>query len=126
MGKQSIVIRSSGGLSDAEIEKMVREAESMRDADLKKKDTVSAKNEAETLGYQVEKQLSELKEKMSTADADELKKRLEALRVCTAGDDADLDEVKKLTSELQEKSWAVTQAAYQSGSTDQEGDGDKK
>merc|ERR1711865_659214 len=121
--KQSIVIRSSGGLSDAEIEKMVQEAESMRDADLKKKDTVSAKNEAETLGYQVEKQLSELKEKMGTADADGLKKRLEALRVCTAGDDADLDEVKKLTSELQEKSWAVTQAAYQSGSTD---DGEKK
>jgi len=121
--KQSISIRSSGGLSDAEIEKMVQDAEAMRDSDMKKKDTVSAKNEAETLGYQVEKQLSELKEKMSTADADELKKRLEALRGCTAGDDADLDEVKKLTSELQEKSWAVTQAAYQSGSTD---DGEKK
>jgi molecular chaperone DnaK len=124
--KQSITIRSSGGLSDAEIEKMVQDAESMRDSDMKKKDTVSARNEAETLGYQVDKQLSELKEKMSTADADELKKRLEALRVCTAGDDADLDEVKKLTSELQEKSWAVTQAAYQSGSTDQGSDGDKK
>merc|ERR1712086_1166674 len=121
--KQSITIRSSGGLSDAEIEKMVQDAESMRDSDMKKKDTVSAKNEAETLGYQVEKQLSELKEKMSTGDAEELKKRLDALRACTIGDDADLDEVKKLTSELQEKSWAVTQAAYQSGSND---DGEKK
>jgi molecular chaperone DnaK len=121
--KQSITIRSSGGLSDAEIEKMVQDAESMRDADQKKKDTVTAKNEAETLGYQVEKQLSELKDKMSTADAEELKKKLEAVRTCVAADDADLDEMKKLTSELQEKSWAVTQAAYQSGSAEG-GDGD--
>merc|ERR1712028_327709 len=124
--KQSITIRSSGGLSDAEIEKMVQEAESMRDSDMKKKDTVSAKNEAENLGYQVEKQLSELKEKMSTADADELKSKLEAVRALTAEGEADLDELKKLTSELQEKSWAVTQAAYQSGSSEGEQASDEK
>jgi len=114
--KQSITIRSSGGLSDADIEKMVQEAESMRDADQVKKDTVTAKNEAETLGYQVEKQLGELKDKMSTADADDLKKRLEDMRACLATDSPDLEEIKKKTSELQEKSWAVTQAAYQSSS----------
>merc|ERR1711904_592387 len=45
--KQSITIRSSGGLSDAEIEKMVQDAENMRDADEKKKGTVTAKNDAE-------------------------------------------------------------------------------
>merc|ERR1711948_135804 len=84
-----------------------------------KKDTVQAKNDAETLSYQVEKQLSELKEKMSTADADELKKKLEDLRAYSAGDGVELEELKKKTSELQEKSWAVTQAAYQSGSADQ-------
>jgi molecular chaperone DnaK len=116
--KQSITIRSSGGLSDVEIEKMVQDAENMRDADEKKKGTVTAKNDAETLGYQVEKQLSELKDKMSTADAEELKKKLEAVRTCVAEADADLDELKRLTSELQEKSWAVTQAAYQSGSSE--------
>merc|ERR1712166_1051506 len=101
--KQSITIRSSGGLSDAEIEKMVQDAEAMRDSDQVKKDTVTAKNEAENLGYQVEKQLSELKEKMSTADADELKSKLEAVRALAGDADADLDEVKKLTSELQEE-----------------------
>merc|ERR1712072_820546 len=114
--KQSITIRSSGGLSDAEIEKMVQDAETMRDADQAKKEGVQAKNDAETLGYQVEKQLSELKDKMSTADAEELKKKLEDLRACTASGEADLEDLKKKTSELQEKSWAVTQAAYQSGS----------
>merc|ERR1711881_270733 len=116
--KQSITIRSSGGLSDAEIEKMVQDAEAMRDADQKKKDSVQAKNEAETLGYQVEKQLTELKDKMSTADADELKKKLEDVRACAAEVEADPEQLKKLTYELQEKSWAVTQAAYQSGSSD--------
>merc|ERR1712232_572000 len=52
--QQSITIRSSGGLSDAEVERMVQEAEQMREVDQKKKDTVTAKNDAETLGYQVE------------------------------------------------------------------------
>merc|ERR1711907_593129 len=117
--KQSITIRSSGGLSDAEIEKMVQDAEAMRDADQVKKDGVQAKNDAETLGYQVEKRLSELKEKMSTADADELKGKLEKVRAAIAEQDPDLDELKNLTKELQEKSWAVTQAAYQSSSSEQ-------
>jgi len=119
--KQSITIRSSGGLSDAEIEKMVQDAEAMRDSDQKKKEGVEAKNQAETLGYQVEKQLSELKEKMSEADAAELKTKLEAVRTCSANADVDPDELKKLTSELQEKSWAVTQAAYQQGSSEDQG-----
>merc|ERR1712119_169056 len=78
--KQSVTVRSSGGLSDAEVERMVQEAEQMREADEKKRDTVQAKNDAETLGYQVEKQLSELKDKMSKEDADELRKKMEDVR----------------------------------------------
>jgi len=116
--KQSITIRSSGGLSDAEIEKMVQDAESMKETDQIKKDTVAAKNDAETLSYQVEKQLADLKDKMSTADAEELKKKLEDLRACSASENTDLEQLKKATSELQEKSWAVTQAAYQSSSNE--------
>merc|ERR1712070_529442 len=95
--KQSVTIRSSGGLSDADIEKMVQDAENMREADQVKKDTVQAKNDAETLGYQVEKQLAELKEKMSTADSEELKKKLEDVRAYMATDEPDLEELKKLT-----------------------------
>lgn len=115
--KQAITIRSSGGLSDSEIERMVNEAESMRDADQKKKDTVQAKNDGENLAYQVDKQLSELKEKMSTADADELKKLVGELREALSADDADLDAIKDKTKALQEKSWQVTQAAYQQGAS---------
>jgi len=115
--KQSVTVRSSGGLSDAEVERMVQEAEQMREADEKKKEGVQAKNDAETLSYQVEKQLSELKDKMSTADADDLKKKLEDVRASMASDDADPEEIKAKTKELQEASWKVTQAAYAQGSS---------
>merc|ERR1711920_885956 len=116
--KQSVTIRSSGGLTDAEIERMVQEAEQMRDADNKKKEGVTAKNDAETLCYQVEKQLSDLKEKISMADADELKKKMEDLRTSLTGDSMDPDEIKQKTKDLQEVSWKVTQQAYQQSSSE--------
>merc|ERR1711957_116168 len=117
--QQSITIRSSGGLSDAEVERMVQEAEQMRESDAKKKDTVTAKNDGETLGYQVEKQLSELKEKMSKEDADDLRKKMEDLRTFMTGDDVELEELKEKTKVLQEQSWKVTQQVYQSASSDE-------
>jgi molecular chaperone DnaK len=111
--QQSITIRSSGGLSDAEVERMVQEAESMREEDQKKKETVQAKNDGETLGYQVEKQLSEMKDKMSQDDANDLRKKMEELRTYMASDVVELDELKEKTKQLQEASWKVTQQVYQ-------------
>jgi molecular chaperone DnaK len=115
--QQSITIRSSGGLSDAEVERMVQEAESMREADQKKKETVVAKNDGETLGYQVEKQLSEMKDKMSQDDASDLRKKLEDLRTYMASDAVELEELKEKTKQLQEVSWKVTQQVYQNSSS---------
>merc|ERR1712176_1510026 len=92
--KQSVTVRSSGGLSDAEVERMVQEAEQMREADTRKKEAVQARNDGETLCYQVEKQLSELKDKMSTADAEDLKKKMEDVRQCMASDSFEPDELK--------------------------------
>merc|ERR1711870_107560 len=83
-----------------------------------KKEGVTAKNDAETLCYQVEKQLSELKDKMSTADADELKKKMEDVRTSLTGDSVDPDEIKQKTKDLQEVSWKVTQQAYQQSSSE--------
>merc|ERR1711991_68965 len=114
--QQSITIRSSGGLSDAEVERMVQEAEQMREEDQKKKDTVQAKNDGETLGYQVEKQLSEMKDKMSQDDANDLRKKMEDLRAYMASDAVELDELKEKTKQLQEVSWKVTQQVYQNSS----------
>merc|ERR1712087_982359 len=124
--KQSVTVRTSGGLSDKEIERMVQEAEEMREADAKKRDGVTVRNDAETLCYQVEKQLSELKEKMSTADADDLKKKMEDVRASLVGDALDAEVVKQKTKDLQEASWKVTQQAYQNASTDGEAGGEEK
>merc|ERR1719159_1749154 len=88
--KQSVTIRSSGGLSDADVERMVQEAEQMRESDMAKKESVTAKNEAETLCYTVEKQMVDLKDKISTADSDDLKKKIEAVRQQLAGEAADV------------------------------------
>merc|ERR1712051_26738 len=123
--KQSVTVRTSGGLSDKEIERMVQEAEEMREADSLKKEGVTVKNDAETLCYQVEKQLAELKEKMSTADADDLKKKMEDVRACLVGDDLDAELVKNKTKDLQEASWKVTQQAYQQAGSDEAGGDDK-
>merc|ERR1711897_72168 len=123
--KQSVTVRTSGGLSDKEIERMVQEAEEMREADSLKKEGVTVKNDAETLCYQVEKQLSELKDKMSTADADDLKKKMEDVRASLVGDDLDAELVKSKTKDLQEASWKVTQQAYQQAGSE-EGNADEK
>merc|ERR1712178_233884 len=120
--KQNITIQTSGGLSDADIERMVNEAEQMREADEKKKEGVQAKNDAETLCYQVEKQLSELKDKMSTADADDLRKKMEDVRQTMAADGADPEEIKAKTKDLQEASWKVTQQAYQQSDSSESGE----
>jgi len=122
--KQSVTVRSSGGLSDSEVERMVQEAEQMRDADNKKKEAVQARNDGETLCYQVEKQLSELKDKMSTADADDLKAKMEAARQSMAQEDADPEDIKSKVKELQEASWKVTQQAYQNADASSEGSSD--
>merc|ERR1712151_594242 len=114
-------VRSSGGLSDSEVERMVQEAEQMREADNKKKEAVQARNDGETLCYQVEKQLSELKDKMSTSDADDLRAKMEAARQAMAEEDADPDVIKEKVKELQEASWKVTQQAYQSADASSEG-----
>merc|ERR1712228_414492 len=123
--KQSVTVRSSGGLSDKEIERMVQEAEEMRETDTLKKEGVTVKNDAETLCYQVEKQLSELKDKMSTADADDLRKKMEDVRASIVGDDLDVELVKSKTKDLQEASWKVTQQAYQQAGSEEAG-GDEK
>lgn len=53
----SITIRSSGGLSDSDIDRMVKEAEAARESDMKRREVIDLKNEADTMTYNTEKQL---------------------------------------------------------------------
>jgi len=118
---KSIVIKSSGGLSDGEVERMVEEAERMREVDKKRTDAVEARNAGETLSYQVEKQLTDFKDKMGKEDADALKKKLADLQEVMSSDEP--EQIQEKTKELQEVSWRVTQSMY---GTSDGGDGDKK
>jgi molecular chaperone DnaK len=123
--KQSITIQSSGGLSPADIEKMVQDAERMREADEKRKNAVNSKNEAETLIYTVEKQITDMKDKISDADKEDLNNKISAVRSTLTTDN--VDEIQAKTKELQEASWKVTQNMYaNSSSSSTENEGDKK
>jgi len=115
--RQQITIQSSGGLSKEDVERMVQDAERMKDEDMKEQTKVQAKNEAENLCYAVEKQLTELKDKMSAGDKSELEEKMAKLRAEMAGAEVDTERIQTLTKELQDVSWRVTQSAYQ-GSTD--------
>merc|ERR1711988_2089084 len=66
--EQNIVIQSSGGLSDDDIERMVQEAEANAEADAKKKEVIELKNEADSLVYSTEKSLSEYRDKLEAEE----------------------------------------------------------
>jgi len=110
---QNITIQSGGGLSDADVERMVNEAEKHREADETKRGAVSAKNDAENLCYTVEKQMSDMADKVTSEDKTDLKDKIEKLRQAMGTDD--LDQIKEAHKNLQEASWKVSQRAYQTG-----------
>jgi len=115
---QSIVIQSSGGLSEDEIENMVKDAEANADADATRRQTIDAKNEIDSLIYSTEKTLTDNADKVS----DEIKKEVETAIAAAkeVKDSDDLDTLKSKTEELNKAAMKVGQAIY--GQQQQEGD----
>jgi len=111
--KQVITIQSTGGLSQQDIEKMVNDAESMREADERRKAGVEARNTAESFIGTVEKQMQDMADKISTADKENLTEKIRVLRDALAGEDT--DKVSEAKKELEQASWKVSQQAYQGG-----------
>jgi len=122
--QQNVTIQSGGGLSDADVEKMVNEAEQMREADQKKKDAVQTKNDAENLIYTVEKQMTDLKEKITSTESEDLKTKIEEVRTALNSENA--EDLLEKHKNLQEASWKVTQNAYQNSSNKEDTEGEKK
>lgn len=87
--EQAITIRSSGGLSEDEIQKMVREAEMHAQKDQEKKKLIDARNAADSTIYSVEKSLSEYKDKLSSEIVSEIESAVADLRKSMASDDAE-------------------------------------
>ena len=110
--EQKIQIQASGGLSDEEISKMVKEAEANKEEDKKKRDAVDARNQADTLLHATEKNLKEHGSKVSEADKKAIETSASNLRNAIKG--TDIEEIKKKTQELVQSSMKLGEAVYKS------------
>jgi len=116
-GKEhQIRIQASGGLSDADIDKMVKDAEANAESDKKRKALVEARNQAEALVHSAEKSLKDYGDKVSEADRTAISDAIAALRTATEGDDPADIEAKSQT--LAEASMKLGQAMYEAQQTE--------
>ncbi len=122
--EQKIQIQASGGLSDEEISKMVKEAEANKDADKKKRESVDARNQADTLLHSTEKNLKEHGSKVSETDKKAIETASSNLRNSLKG--TDLEDIKKKTQELVQASMKLGEAIYKSQQSAKPGDAPKE
>jgi molecular chaperone DnaK len=119
--EQSIRITASSGLSEEEIQRLVKDAESHVEDDKKKRDLAEARNEADGLVYTTEKSLVELGEKLDSAAKSEVESALSAVKKAMEGTDAAA--IKAATSELTKASHKVAEMIYSQASKGAEGAG---
>jgi molecular chaperone DnaK len=108
--EQQIRIQASGGLSDADIQKMVKEAEANAAADKKRREFVEAKNQADGLVHQVEKNLKEFGDKISAQDKGEAEAAVAAARSAMEGTDADA--LKSASDRLSQAAMKIGEQMY--------------
>ena len=131
--EQSIKITASSGLSDEEIEKMVKDAEAHSDEDKKRKELVEARNQADTLIYSTEKSLGEHGDKIDAETKNNIEAAVEKTKKAMEGTDS--EEIKKATDELTQSSHKLAEAMYAQAASeapgsetaqDGSGEGEKK
>ncbi|WQX88479.1 molecular chaperone DnaK [Helicobacter pylori] len=105
---QEIKISGSSGLSDSEIEKMVKDAELHKEEDARKKEVIEARNHADSLAHQTQKSLDEHKANLNENDANEIQNAINALKDCVKNDNA-------TKTELEDKTKSLAQAAQKLG-----------
>ncbi len=108
--EHQIRIQASGGLSDADIEKMVKDAEANAEADKKRRELVEVKNQGESLIHATEKSVSEYGDKVSAADKGAIESAITALRSALEGEDA--EGIKAKTNDLMQASMKLGEAMY--------------
>ena len=116
--EQKIQIQASGGLNDEEIKNMVKDAELNKEVDKKKRETVDARNQADTIIHTTEKNLKEHGSKISDADKKIIETGISDLRNALKG--TDTEEVKKKTQALVQSSMKLGEAVYKSQQKDPE------
>ncbi len=108
--EQQIRITSSSGLSDAEIERMVKDAEANAEADKKQREAIDVKNEADSLVYQTEKSMKELGDKVKDADKQAIDDALAALKKALEG--GNTEDIKAKTEALKNASYKIAEEVY--------------
>ncbi len=116
--EQQIRIQASGGLSDEDIEKMVKEAEENAESDKKKREVIDAKNQADGLVHETEKNLKEHGDKVSESDKSKIESDLEELKKVKDGDE--LESIKSKTEQLVQSSLKLGEAIYKQSPQGQE------
>ena len=114
--EQSIQITASSGLSEEEIEKLVKDAEMHAEEDKKKRELVEAKNSADALIYSTEKSIKDLGDKVDGETKTKVEDAVAALRKAMEGEDT--QEIKRLSEELTNASHKLAEAMYQQASTE--------
>ncbi|MCA0255565.1 MAG: molecular chaperone DnaK [Proteobacteria bacterium] len=112
--EQQIRIQASGGLSDADIDKMVKDAEAHAAEDKKRREAVEAKNHAESLVHSTEKSLKEYGDKVSEADRKAIEDAVAALKTSIEAVEPDAEDIKAKTQTLTEVAMKLGQAIYES------------
>ena len=121
--EQKIRIESSSGLSEADIEKMVKEAEAHAEDDKKAREAIEAKNNAETLCYSTEKALKEYGDKISSSEKADIEAAIKDLRDTIASSNASAEEIKGKTEKLQQVSMQLGQKVYEAAQQAQQAQG---
>ena len=121
--EQKIQIQASGGLSEEEINKMVKDAEANKDADKKKREAVDARNQADTLIHSTEKNLKEHGSKLSETEKKAIETACSDLRNSLKG--TDVEDLKKKTQDLVQASMKLGEAIYKSQQSAKPDDGAK-
>ena len=116
--EQSITITSNTGLSDEDIEKMVKEAEANKEADEKRKEEADLKNEAEQLIFTTEKSIKDLGEKIDTKDKEKAEAEIKELREALEKDN--LDDIKSKKEKLMETAMAFATKVYEEAAKQQQ------
>jgi molecular chaperone DnaK len=110
-GKEhQIRIQASGGLSDADIEKMVKDAEANAETDKKRREAVEARNQAESLIHSSEKSLKDYGDKVSETDRKAIEDAIAALKTAVEASEPDAEDIKAKTNTLMELGQAIYEA----------------
>ncbi|MDB9823163.1 molecular chaperone DnaK [Deltaproteobacteria bacterium] len=115
--EQSIKITASSGLSEEEIENLVKDAETHAEEDKKKRELVDARNMADSVVYSTEKSLKEEGDSLDEGTKGDINNAIEKLKKAMEGDDT--EEIKRLTDELTQASHKLAEAIYAKASADQ-------